>query len=355
VSVYLGSRFADEHERDRVRVFLKSEIKKAHHSPSGHAIKEDLDWIEAQGETLIEGARFPEARGVALFVSKTLGLREVIPVGRPLEDAFVVAEAPYLTPLVALLGAMPSLLVVFVDGESARLIPLNTEGAGEEVSLESEVPGHHRRGGWAQLAQSRYQRHVEDHRGRHFEATAEVVIALTEGNGVERIVMAGEPRTIAAFKKHLPRRATDRIAGSVSGTKHEAASVILGRAAELLARLRADEGGRAVDAVLTEAAKGRHAVAGIEETLDAVNRGAVHRLYLLENLSAHGQVCAECKSFQRGGGEACRLCGNPTKEMDLGEAIVSRVIAAGGTAETVKLHEGLARVGGLAALLRYSL
>src|SRR3989304_2528991 len=166
VSVCLGSRFTDEHERDRVRVFLKSEIKKARDSRSGHAIKEDLDWIEGHGETPIEGARFPEARGVALFACKTLGLREVIPVGRPLEDAFVVAEAPYLTPLVALLGAMPSLLVVFVDGGRRRRPP-------------------------------------------------------------------------PPSRKPLRGQPTDRIAGSVSGTKHEAASVILGRAAELLARLRA--------------------------------------------------------------------------------------------------------------------
>ena len=68
------------------------------------------------------------------------------------EPVFVVDDAPHLRPLAAVLGESASALVAFVDGERARLIPLTSEGVGEEVALASAVPGHHRRGGWAQLA-----------------------------------------------------------------------------------------------------------------------------------------------------------------------------------------------------------
>jgi peptide subunit release factor 1 (eRF1) len=354
VSVYLNSRWTDEHQRDRVRVFLKNQIKKARQAPAGKAMKEDLSWIETQGELLIDQVQFPEAHGVALFACKGLGLREVLPVGIPLEESFVVADAPSLAPLAALLEHGPSALVVFVDGESARLIPLNNEKEGEEVTLESEVPGRHRRGGWAQLAQSRYQRHINDHRGRHFEAVAETLVSLTEGDGVQKIIMAGEPRIIAAFLQHLPERVAKRVGGHISGARHESSGVILNRATKLLDQLAGETDEQAVNAVLTEAAKSRKAVAGLEETLDAVGRGAVHSLYLLNGFNKPGQVCGECQSFQSEGAN-CRLCGKTTKAIELAEAVVNRVIASGGSVKRVGAHEGLARVGGLAALLRYPL
>lgn len=355
VSVYLNTRWGDEHQRDRVRVFLKNEIRKTRRAAAAGRIEADLDWIQAEGDALIAQSRFPEAHGVALFACRGLGLREVIPVRVPFENAFVVADVPFLLPLAALLEKTPSALVVFVDGESARLVPLTTEGVGEEVALESEVPGHHRRGGWAQLAQSRYQRHIQDHRGRHFEAVVEVLIGLTEGNGVRRILMAGEPRTIAVFQKRLPNRIAERVVGSIAGARHESAAVLVGRAAPFLAHLRGGEGVDAVEAVLTEAAKGGRAVAGLEETLEAVARGAVQRLYLLEGFSQPGRLCVECGGLQSGGDAACRLCGKPTRAAELGGAIVDRVIATGGKVETVQIHQVLARVGGVAALLRYPL
>jgi hypothetical protein len=88
----------------------------------------------------------------------------VLPVRVAFEDTFVVADAPHLRPLAELAEETPPVLIVFVDAESARLVPLTASGAGEEVALRGDVPGHHSRGGWAQLAQSRYQRHTQDHR-----------------------------------------------------------------------------------------------------------------------------------------------------------------------------------------------
>jgi len=355
VSVYLNTHWSDERQRERVRLFLKNEIRKARARAEGSPeLDSDLDWVQAEGEALIEQTRFPEAHGVALFACRSLGLREVLPVRVPFENAFVVTDAPFLRPLATALEKTPSTLVVFVDSESARLIPLMAGGAGVEVSLQSDVPGHHRQGGWALLAQSRYQRHIQERRGRHFEAVSATLVNLVKGEGVRQIVMAGEPRNVALFKKHLPGGIAERIAGRITGARHESGAVLLDRAARFLGRPAGEET-TAVDAVLTEAAKSGGAVAGLEETLEAVGRGAVRRLYLLRGFTQAGRACPECGSLQPGESRVCRLCGTATKATELGEAVVDRVIGTGGSVSVIEAHPGLEKVGGVAALLRYPL
>jgi len=145
------------------------------------------------------------------------------------------------------------------------------------------------------------------------------------------------------------------IAGVVSGSRHETSSDIARRASELVSHVDMQEQGSALAAVLTEAAKGGRAVAGVDATVEAVNRGAVRRLYVLKTLSLAGWSCARCASLQGDPGIRCRLCGGEATPVELTNAIVDRVIASGGEAEIVDVHEDLRRLGGLAALLRYPL
>jgi hypothetical protein len=111
VSVYLNTHWRDEHQRERVRVFLKNEIREARsHTGGGQRTDEDLDWIREEAELIITQGRFPDAQGVALFACRALGLREVVPVRIPFENAFVVAGAPFLRPLAALSKGIPPAL-----------------------------------------------------------------------------------------------------------------------------------------------------------------------------------------------------------------------------------------------------
>lgn len=355
VSVYLNTRWRDEDQRERVRLFLKNELRRARATAADPALRSDLDWVEAQGAAVVGGGAAADAHGVALFACAPLGLRERLEVRVPFEDAFVVAPEPYLTPLAAALAEIPGTLVAFVDGERARLIPVTVARAGEEVVLESDVPGHHRRGGWALLAQARYQRHIQAHRGQHFDAVAEALLRLVEERGLDRIVLAGEPRTLAVFRDHLPRAVAERVVGSVPGAHYEPARTLAERATVLVARVEAEATRAAVEAVLTEAAKGGRAVAGLEETLVAAARGAVQRLYLHRGFAEPGGECPACGTAQPGAGPACRLCGGPVRSVELGRWLVDRVLAAGGTAEVVEGHAGLAQAGGVAARLRYPL
>jgi hypothetical protein len=89
--------------------------------------------------------------------------------------------------------------------------------------------------------------------------------------------------------------------------------------------------------------------------VEAANRGAVHRLYVLRGPRGPAAVCSGCGALFPGVPAECRLCGKALKPVELGEALVERVLAAGGTVDTVEAHQKLAAVGGVAALLRYPL
>ncbi len=197
----------------------------------------------------------PDAGGVALFACEALGIREILPSRIPFENVFAVGETPLLRPLMELDASAPTTLVVFIDTESARLVALTAAGPGEEVALRSDVPGHHSRGGWAQLAQSRYRRHIQDHRARHFDAVVETLTALVDGHGVRRIVFAGEPRNVAVFRQELPSRLAALIVGIVAGAEHEEMGRIVARAAQLLPHAEGQREAEGVDGVLTAAAK----------------------------------------------------------------------------------------------------
>jgi peptide subunit release factor 1 (eRF1) len=351
----LNTRWADQHQRERTRLFLKGELRRSREANSAADLAAAFDWIQAEGEALISQANHPDAHSVALFAGRARGLREVLPVRVPVENAFVVADGPFLGPLVAALAEAPAALVVFVDAESARLIPVLADGPGEEVRLDSDVPGHHRRGGWAQLAQSRYQRHIQERRERHLEAVAETLGRLAEEHGVERIVIAGSPASAAALRRALPPRVAGQVVGAVAGSRQEPASRLVARATDMIARIGALESEAAVDGLLTDAAKGGQAVAGLEEALESVRRGAVDRLYVLRDFREDGRACVGCAALQPGPGAACRVCGQATVAIELGEAMVTRTIAAGGAVTIVDTHAGLARVGGVAARLRFAL
>jgi peptide chain release factor subunit 1 len=355
LSVYLNARWSDEHQRDRTRLFVQEEISRARQAPTAPDLTAAFAWIEAETDVLVGQAREFAVPGVALFACPAAGVREVIASRGSFEPAFVVGDAPYLRPLAAMLGEHPPALVAFVDRERARLIPLTTEGPQDEVVLESTVPGQHRRGGWAQLAQSRYARHIEQHRGEHYHAVVEALTAGAEERRARWVVLAGESETLAAVRDRLPPALRATVAGTVRAAWHEPAAAIAARADETVRRVEAESARQAVAQAVTDAAKGQRAVTGVDDTLAAASRGAVRQLLVLRSFAETGQACTACGTLSRGEGPACPVCHASTRPVELGDAAVARVLASGGTVAVLTGDTQLSSVGGLAAILRFPL
>ena len=353
VSVYLDTHWADEQQRERVRIFLKNRLSEARRADeASRAAAADLDWIEQEGALLWTRGIAEDARGAALFACEAIGLRQLVTSRVPFDDLFVVDASPRLRPLAEARDVAPPALLAFVDTESARLLTLTPAGPGDEVDVESDVPGHHKQGG---SAADRLQRHFHEERALHYERVAQHVIAAVEERGVRNIVLAGDTRNTALFRGDLPDRVSRYVIGTVPGTRYEPIDAIAGRAAEVLSRVDREGELADVNAALVAAAKRGKAAAGLAATLQAANQDAIYRLYLLKGWTEPGRKCRRCGMLGAGFTWSCPACGGEAQTVDLPEAIVQRVIVAGGEVEPVQTHEGLAKAGGIAADLRHPL
>ena len=353
VSVYLNTHWADEQQRERIRIFLKNELTEARRADeASRAAAADLDWIEQEGALLCSREIAEEAHGAALFACEAIGLRQLVTSRVPFDDLFVVDAGACLRPLAEARDVAPPALLVFVDAESARLLTLTPAGLGQEVDVESNVPGHHKQGG---SAADRLQRHFHEERARHYERVAQHVIAAVDERGVRNVVLAGDSRNTTLFLRDLPGRVSRHVIGTVPGTHYEPIDALAGRALELLARVDREGEVADVDAALVTAAKGGKAAAGVSATLAAANQDAIYRLYLLKGWTAPGRKCMHCGMLGESFTWSCPVCGGEAQTVELGEAITQRVIVASGDIEPVSGHEGLAKVGGIAADLRHPL
>jgi hypothetical protein len=75
VSVYLNTRWADEDQRERVRIFLKNNLREARAAAVPPA-EDDLAWVEAEAQRLIGQTDLVDTSGVALIAGGER-LREV--------------------------------------------------------------------------------------------------------------------------------------------------------------------------------------------------------------------------------------------------------------------------------------
>jgi len=95
-------------------------------------------------------------------------------------------------------------------------------------------------------------------------------------------------------------------------------------------------------------------VTGLRRVLRALEMGEVQALLIGENFQSHAVECSHCGHLDAHIVNFCPVCGHPTREIvDVGEAILPRVIR--GDIETFYVKDDLEfdQVGNIAALLRF--
>jgi peptide chain release factor subunit 1 len=292
-------------------------------------------------------------RGLALFACGETGLWEELRLPARVSERIVIGGRPYLLPLEAIVERSEALCVALVDREKARLFVSALDRIEEVSDVLDDVPGWHDQGGWSQ---SRFQRHIKEHVQRHFKHVAEVLLGLLRRRRYQRLVLAGPDEVLAELERELHDYVRRTIAARISLPVVSSPGEVLETIRELeeeFERAREDQAVRRLSAEI-EANTGR-AVAGMEQTIAALEEGRVDTLLVGANLEAAGVRCPSCGhvAFR---GRACPACGAAMEETaDLVEEAVESALRQRCRVEVLPQGpaDDLAPMGGIGALLRF--
>jgi peptide chain release factor subunit 1 len=287
------------------------------------------------------------ARGLALFSSGGNGLWAEVRTSRPMSDRAVVGARPYVLPLEALLETQRSFCAVLVDRSRARVLLARSGGIREHANLTDVVPRRHEQGG---RAQARYQRHVEDHVGRHLRRVGAEVRRVDRAPGFDHLILGGPSETLAEFERVLSDAIRRRIAERTSLPTTTPMADVLQRIVSLEERLESEKESLMLDRIRASTPAGA-AVTGVRDTLRALNAGRVGTLVVPLGAAEPGVRCVSCGYLGVGGGPCPRCRSRMEAVPDVLDAAVAAALQHRVGVETLSMQGAGEPIVG--ALLRF--
>jgi peptide chain release factor subunit 1 len=355
ISLYLNTKWQDEKQRKRVRLFVKNELKEAQKSVKEKerirkSFQRDSDEIQRYVDGVIHRAYDEGVNGIAVFACAGIGAFTIFRSSIPFENQFTLASKPSLRQLIQLSDAYRTTIAVMVDTDRAKILEMSLGEIHLESHIESYVPGRHEQGGWSQM---RFQRHIREHMHQHHKGVAEHLVRLSDDERCENIVLIGQEHILATFRALLPERVRERIRGDLSAEFEEESTSLAQKIMEYLHREYLKEEDSMIEELIEAALARGPATVGISDTIEAVNRGQVHRLVLDGDLKRQGWQCTKCLVLGDIMPSSCRFCNSAIETVDLPEEMIRSVINRDGEVDIINDHPQLSKYEGVGALLRF--
>ncbi|HEU4405752.1 MAG TPA: hypothetical protein VFS43_10710 [Polyangiaceae bacterium] len=288
-------------------------------------VRDELEALPAE----IDRARSEGYEGLALFLSAEPLLRERVRLRFSFENSAELARAPRPGQLLYFAEEYEASVAVVVGPGGVRVVGLEVG----DVKSDHPLRPSHGRSLAAEL-------NVELHRRVHERPSLHVIFL-------------GEPAARDALEAGLDRGLAARVIGRVDRAlaPDDAEFLISIHRVQQAHERRAEEEGVARLAPAHEA--GEPVALGVDETIDAINRGTLAKLYLLQDLPLKGWVCDGCDYLGTlPAPPACVACGASVSAAPLEEHIVAQAAACGAEIETVFESATLGAYGGVAGLRR---
>jgi len=299
------------------------------------------------------------SRSLALFSCAPVSFFRAYGLMVPLRSRARFVDRPYLKPLVDLLDTYGDIGVAVVDQRGVRLFDFHLGELREQGAALGEAVRRAKRGGGSQAAGRRggstgETRHAESVAERNLQDSARTSAAFFQQHKARRILLGGTEDTLPSFTALLPKAWQSLVAGTFHVGMDAGHSQVMERAMAVAQRVEREKEARLAEALVTAAAKGREAVAGLPSTLAAVLAGQVQTLVFRDGLRAPGWTCTGCGSVGVDPAPACPFCGKRLEPIaDVVEHAVRRVLAEGGEIDVLSPEAGEGILGGIGAFLRY--
>jgi peptide subunit release factor 1 (eRF1) len=354
LSVYLNTQ-PDQHGRaPDATAYLHREFKALARtweasSPERHSFDRDVERIVAYATDQID----PSANGVAIFACWGADeFFEAIQLTTPVNENRVYAyNQPDLFQLAHLDEQYPRYAAVLTDTNTARIFVF---GLGQVIGAE-QVKGKkvHRVkvGGWSQ---ARYQRRVGNAHLDHAKEVIERLAQIVHEDQVSHIILAGDSVVIPLLQEQLPQE----MASMVEVMKldiHASDQDVLTATLEKLQEQEAKTAGEKVDRLMQQYRARGLAVAGPQETLEALANGQVEELLISGALEeGHPQpeevpaIIAPEIPDSEGGTKS-----DEPRQASLPDLLVTKAKQTGATVTFIEDATLLESAGGVAAFLRW--
>jgi peptide subunit release factor 1 (eRF1) len=350
VSLYIDSRWSDEHQRDRVSLELRRRIEaELARRPDDQALNQEMNDVRLFIDAHVRQMEDVGYAGVALFRCRRLGLDLALRGAASLPTLLEVGPVPILRPLVGALRGRERAILALVDTNSARLYEFGLGDFGPTNVLIGEVPKRHKRGGWSQL-------HFQHHRAEHVAAlhreAAQATRRLLDVAPGALLLMGGLQEAIANFQHLLPSRLAGRILLVDGIDMHSPEHEVLLQAERRLIAAADWENREALEEIRGLALAGGRAVLGLAEVVKSLNQGRVLRTLVGDELPMMLSRCPQCGDVALDSVKECTSCGRSLLIMQASEAITHAALSTRARIDLVPL-ELIAPHGGAAAALRF--
>lgn len=353
VSVYMDTRILDKTSWDRSKIFLKNRLDGKtslfrNDKEKWQSIKEDADRIKYYAENRLE----EKTRGLAIFACSHENIFYDYQFETAFENQIIVGEYPHIKPLLEVRHDTQKIIAVMIDSRSARIFDIVRGGIKAEKKIEDYVPSRVKVGGCNQL---RFQHHVEDHILRHLKHVITFLRNLVVKEKPAGIIISAQDTLLASFKKELPKDLLHKIIAEENLDIRKDADKVLSRVLEDLKKREDITEKNLIVNIKTKALSSDLGAAGLEETVEALNKKLPFVMAMDKDLKAKGYVCAACGKLFIHEPVACRYCsGVEVKaEEDLLEKILQEAKRQGIKIHLMKKSRELDDIGGIGALLKH--
>ncbi|HSV86989.1 MAG TPA: hypothetical protein VLH85_10465 [Levilinea sp.] len=297
-------------------------------------------------------------RSVAVFSCQPIGYFRAFALAIPVANMVNIGDKPVIKPLVNLMDSYGGYGVALVDQQGARLFHFHLGELTEQEGVLGEIVKRLKRGGSSSVHGRRgglagKSRALENTVERNMKEAANFAAHFFAEKRVRRVLICGTEDNVAMFRSELPKTWQSLVIGHFPMSMTASYNEVLQRALEIGHEAEVRRSEKLVQEILTAAAKGSHAVAGLEQTLTAINDKRVQTLVLMEGYQTHGYLCPNCSALSATDG-LCRNCETPVEIVpDVIELALETVLQDKGSVEVFTSNISLTQSGNIAAALRY--
>jgi peptide chain release factor subunit 1 len=354
LSLYLDLR-ADQHGRDSYSTFLKKtfhERSRALSSDLRRSFDRDVERINGYLEEQVS----PSANGLAVFTCSDHDFFEAVQLDALTQGHWLfIGSVPHLYPLARVIDQFPRYAALLANTNSARLFVFSLGASEGEQQVTNTKTKRTAVGGWSQ---ARYQRHVENFHLHHLKEAADVLDRVVRHQELDRIVVSCDDSTRSTLLAQLPKHLHDKIVNTVHLGMTTPAHEVLAQTHQAVRAQDATVDAERVKTMLDARQARGPAVAGPGETMDALAKQQVEELLITASPGSVGD------SFALASVPVSRHVhldtsqpsdGIDPRRLALADELVAHAYRRGARVRFVEDPNLLAKVGGVGALLRFSI